>query len=185
MMNVWEATTTRLGVVEIPYGVAWEFSPRILVIREPVREFVSKRRTSEEAVYVIDKTAPRGTMYRRADGGEYWSAAGVEYVKFKHDGQEYCFKPDKTRDEDYIVFVDEDTGLEMSEYQIGTAGYTSSDRLLVYLLLNLAHLALCVTCLWLLLGFQFWHAVGLGLIMWMAATVVVLPGLFEQAGAAV
>jgi hypothetical protein len=185
MMNVWEGTTTRLGGVEIPYGVAWEFSPRVAVIREPVSQFVSKRRTSDEALYMIDKSSPRGTMYRRADGGEYWSAAGVEYVKFKHDGQEYFFKPDKTRDEDYVVFVDDDTGLEMTEYQIGTVGYTSSDRLIIYLVLNVCHLLLWVACLWLLLGFQFWHAAGLGLIVWMVATVAVLPGLFERAAAGV
>src|SRR5207245_1608203 len=114
-----------------------------------------------------------------------WSAAGVEYIQFQHDGQPYRFEPDKSRQEAYKVFIDENSGLEMKEYEIGRAGYTSSSRLAVYVCLNVLHLVLWIVCLWMLLGFELTHAMGLGFVLWVVATVAVFPGLFEQAAAAV
>ena len=183
LLNIQETTTSPLGVVEIPYGLIWEFSPWVDVIPEPVPEFVSKRRTSEPAVYKLDKSLPPGIKYRKADSDEFWNAGGTEYIEFKHAGKEYKFVPDKTRGEGYVVFVDADTGLEMKETQIGKVGYTSWVRLLVYFALNVTHLVLWVTCLWLFLGFEFWHSFGLGFLLWLLATAVILPGIFEHAAA--
>jgi hypothetical protein len=185
LMNVWGGSRSPVGVVEIPLGVLWEFSPRVEIVAEPVPKIVSKRRSSEPSVYVLDKASPREVRYRKANGEEYWSAAGAEYVEFKHNGQEYKFIPDKKRDESYVVFVDADTGLEMREFEIGRVGYTSYGLLAEYMALNLLHLLLWVACLGLLLEFQLVHAVGLGFVMWVLTTVAVFPGLFERAAAAV
>jgi hypothetical protein len=34
-------------------------------------------------------------------------------------------------------------------------------------------------CLWLILDFQFWHAFGFGLVMWLILMLAVLPLLFK------
>jgi hypothetical protein len=185
LLNVLGGSSTAVGIVSVPYGVLWEFSPRVEVIAEPVPRFTSKRRSSEPAVYVIDKYSPRELMYRKVDSDEAWNARGTEYVEFTYKRQAYKFVPDKAGSTAYILFVDENTGLEMWEYEIGRVGYDSYGRLMVYFMLNALHLGIWVLCLWLLLGFEFWHAVGLGFVLWMLATVAILPGLCEAAAGAI
>jgi hypothetical protein len=185
MLNVWGGTAKTAGPTEIPFGVVWEFSPRVDVIAEPVPQFWSKRRSSEKALYVLDRSSPPAIKYQKQDSDEYWSPGGVEYVQFECDGTEYTFKPDKERSHGYMVFVDANSGLEMKEFEIGRVGYMSWGRLMTYLFLNVIHLLLWIVCLWVLLGFQLRHAWGLGFILWIAATVAILPGVFERAAAAV
>jgi hypothetical protein len=185
LLNVWGGTRTPLGGTEIPFGVFWEFTPRVELIPQPVPEFVSKRRTSEPARYVLDKSLPPETRYRKADSEEFWSAAGTEYIEFEYGGETYKFVRDNDRGADHIVFVDANSGLEMQDFEIGRVGYTSAALLAEYFFLNVLHLGLWIGCLWLVLGFQISHAWGLGFIMWVIATVAVLPALFEPAAAAV
>jgi hypothetical protein len=184
-LNIWGGTRTPLGGTDIPLGVLWEFSPRVEVIPQPVPEFVSKRRTSEPARYILDRSLPPETKYRKVDSEEFWSAAGTEYIEFERAGQAYKFVRDLERDDGRIVFVDENSGLEMQEFEVGRAGYTSMELLMEYFVLNLLHLVLWIGCLWVLLGFQFSHAAGLGFLMWVIGTVLVLPILFEPAAAAI
>jgi hypothetical protein len=47
------------------------------------------------------------------------------------------------------------------------------------LLLNLLHLILWAVVLWLGMRFNFWHAVGLGLVMWLFMMIAVQPMLFK------
>jgi hypothetical protein len=184
LANIWGATKTSVGVTEVPFGVFWQFSPRVEVIPQPVPEFVSKRSNSEPALYELDKSLPPETKYRKVDGEEYWSAVGTEYIEFKYRGEEYKFVRDKDRGDNPIVFVDANSGLEMNEYEIGRVGYTSMTMLLVYFVLNALHFGLWIGCLWVLLEFQFWHAVGLGFVLWFVATSAVLPALCDYAAAA-
>jgi len=183
LMNIGEATNVA-GRTQIPYGVLWEFSNYIDVISEQVPEFESKRRTSGPAIYKLDKTSPGEIRYKKVESDEYWSVMGIEYIKFKHEGQEYTFERDRNRDAGYVVFVDAQSGLEMKEFDPGRAGYASESRLVVYLLLNVIHLVLWILCFWLVLRFQFSHALGLGLVMWFVFTLTVFPGLFAETSAA-
>ena len=185
LLNVSEGTTTPSGAAQIPYGVLWEFSPRVDVVPEPVPEIVSKRRTSEPAVFKLVRNWARDVRYKNTDSGEIWDPMGVEYVEFSYEGQQFKFEPDKTRGDGYVVFVDADTGYEMREYEIGTVGYVSSSHLAIYALLNVAHFAVWVFCIWLLLSFDFWHAVAIGAAMWLICTLTVLPILAEAATTAV
>lgn len=52
---------------------------------------------------------------------------------------------------------------------------------LLYILLNVLHLALWLVCMWLILRFQFSHALGLAFVFWLAFTVIILPMLLDQA----
>ncbi|HYV34233.1 MAG TPA: hypothetical protein VE988_00930 [Gemmataceae bacterium] len=184
MLNIWGSEATPTGVA-IPYGVLWEFSNRIDVIAEPVPQFESKRRTSEQEVFKLDKGLAGRVRYKRVDSDAVWDAAGVEWVKFTHNGQHYDFRPDAERQDDYVVFVDANSGLEMREFEIGRVGYYSVSRVLVYFLLNVAHLGVWLACFWPLLRFYFWHAIGLAFAMWLLFTVTILQGVFERAAGVV
>jgi len=48
--------------------------------------------------------------------------------------------------------------------------------------LNFLHLGLWFVCLWVFVRFQWSHALGLAIIMWLVMTLAVLPMVFEQAG---
>jgi hypothetical protein len=72
----------------------------------------------------------------------------------------------------------------MREYDHGVTGEPRAFNTGIFLLgwlLNFLHLALWVVCLWLLLRFQFWHAVGLGFALWVVMTFLVVPNLLDQA----
>jgi hypothetical protein len=119
------------------------------------------------------------------DSDTVWDAGGVEYVKFDHNGQHYEFRPDADRDDDYVVFVDAASGLEMREFEIGRVGYYSFWRVVVYFFLNVIHFGVWLLVFWPLLRFYLWHALGLALAMWFLFTVTILQGLFERAAAVV
>jgi hypothetical protein len=182
LLNIWSSTVIPIeGRVEIAYGMPWDFSTRVDVVAEPVAQIVSKRRTSEPALYKLDKLSPREIRYKKQDGDEYWDAAGVEYVKFSHAGQDFHFVRVRMPEETYAAFVDEITGLVMREYEIGRVGYSSPERLVIYILLNCAHLALWILCVWLGLRFEFVHALGVAVLLWAMSTMAVLPTLCAQA----
>ena len=71
----------------------------------------------------------------------------------------------------------------MIEFESGPDGIATAFRLgrfLVNMFLNFFHFCLWFICLWLLLRFQWSHALGLAFVMWIAMSLAVLPMLFEQ-----
>jgi hypothetical protein len=52
------------------------------------------------------------------------------------------------------------------------------------LLLNFLHLGVWFACLWLLLRFQWGHALGFAVVLWLALTLTILPMLFTKTEAA-
>jgi hypothetical protein len=186
VLNVMGGTVVE-GRNEIPYGILWSFSNRVDLSSDPAPELESKRKNETEVeVFKLEKS-PKGAKYKKVGGTEYWSSAGVEWVKIKDkEGKEYKFEPVPTPRGGNLVFVDRESGWEMTpDVRPGMASYTSFGRLVVYFFLNALHLALWVLCLWLVLRFSLGHALGLGLVMWLLFTLAVFPGLFSRAAAAV
>jgi len=181
-LDIWEGSATQGGPVDIPYGVLWDFSPTVSLIADPIPEFESKRRRRPfPDTFKIDKSIPGRIQYKKVDSDEVWDADGVEYIKFSANGRDYMFVYDRELSDDYRTFVDENTGLVMREFEIGRLNYTSYPRLVTYLILTAMHLVLWMVCLWLVLRFQFWHAVWLGGIVWLLANVMVVPMLATEA----
>ena len=56
----------------------------------------------------------------------------------------------------------------------------SVTTILMTFLLNFLHLGVWFVCLWLLLRFQWSHALGLAIVFCLAMTLVVLPMLFTR-----
>jgi hypothetical protein len=171
------------GRPEIPYGVIWEFSNRTYMMAEPVAQIESKPKTdTEPRIYLRDKVAGP-YAYKRKDGTERWSPEGVEWVKLTHDGKAYKFVAEK-REGRYKVFVDDASGWELREIEMGKPTTTSFWRLVMYFFLNVTHLVLWVACIWLVLRFALSHAIGLGVVTWLVFTLAVFPGLFGRSAAA-
>ncbi len=111
------------------------------------------------------------------------------------DGQKVAFVPEVTdkgklklggADTAYpgeALYVEKDGSRTITEGQIrrGALPVSSSGVLFVYFLLNLALLVAFFLGLWLLLRFQWPHALGLGVALWLLMTVVVLPMLLVVA----
>ena len=165
---------------DVPYPAVWQFSNRIFLVQSPVPEIVCKKKGDDEpAVYQLDKSQP-GVIYKRVDGAGNWSPSGVEWIKLNYDGTEYTFEYDKNMSKDagyYSVFVDKNSDWQMDERWIGQPGHTSTFRVLVYLFLNWIHLLLWFAGLWLVLRFSWQHALAIGLVMWLAFTLMIVPVL--------
>jgi hypothetical protein len=96
----------------------------------------------------------------------------------KENDEEVSFKPVKTGDT--VVYRD-DKGKEMKEGSLGEVSVTRTGRLLGNLLLNAFHLGTWFLCLWLLLRYQWPHALGLAVVLWGVLTLFGVPPLLDRA----
>jgi len=181
VLNIWGGN--RAADKRIPFPYITEFTNTVDLVREPVDQFESKKKKGLPALYKRNKL--QAQVYTNPDSQENWSAAGVEWIKIRHDGEEYKFVYEKPAEGQYTRFVDRVHGWEMKESRIGIPSYSSFFRVLVYFFLNGMHLVLWVACFWLLLRFSISYAVLLGGIFWLAFTLIVFAVLFEAAKSAV
>ncbi len=128
-------------------------------------------------------------------GNQYVSKTGrrlperpLEIIATDKEGQEHVFKP-KTDDKGYFK-VEENGRLRyyeegnpkryMEEGYPGAITIYHFSWLMIGLLLNFGFLAVWFLCLWLLLRFQWSHALGLAFVAWLIS-LFVLPMLLTQA----
>ncbi len=112
------------------------------------------------------------------------------------DGQEHLFLPERDAKGQFQVrersflgikqsgtleYRDKESGQVMEEGQLGRVSTFYFGRFLANVFLNLLHLTVWFVCLWLLLQFQWPHALGQALILWLVTMLFVLPPLFSRA----
>jgi hypothetical protein len=174
----------------LPYDTIFSFKPRVDKYKNPVNElWVVKKGVKEPVHYKVKKVYRGGIFtseYVEGDSGRAYSPSGVEEIIIKEDGAKIRFLPaPPPAGAGYREFVDDD-GWTIREYpQSGPTGLPEAfrwSRFLANILLNLLHLVLWFVCLWVLVRFQWSHALGLALVMWLVMTLAVLPMMFEQAG---
>jgi hypothetical protein len=172
------------------YDTLWNFSPR--EVKEFDR-FWSERTTGPTKTEIVyrrergERGTPRyvdpdGRPWRRSDNG-LMTAVIVE-----EDGQKKRFEaplnPDKTfrLDENGQVQYAEagGDGRVMSEAALGQVTRTRAGLLVGNLLINLAHLLVWFLAIWLLLQFQWPHALGLAAIFWLVFSLTVWPVMQER-----
>jgi hypothetical protein len=73
--------------------------------------------------------------------------------------------------ESFVRYTEVDGGRFFRSDQMGTVSVYRTGLFYANFLLNLLHLGLWFACLWLLLQFQWTHALGLGLVMWVALSI--------------
>jgi hypothetical protein len=87
----------------------------------------------------------------------------------------------KTPKDGSLRYINSETRREMLEGQFGLLSSFRWWWLFRNLFFNLFHFAVWLAALWLLLKFQFWHSFGLGVVMWLAMTIIIMPPLFTKA----
>ena len=176
---------------ELPYGNIFEFST---TQQQEVGQLTSvkKRRgqaKSEEAAYKARKMGGRkiefvnahNQVWKRSDADGY-----VEAIIVELDGQPVRLDAELTKEGNFppnqpARFAEAGgQGRYMIEDQLGRVFGFRWGLLLGNLSLNLGYLLVWFLCLWLLLRFQWSHALGLAVVFWMVMTLLILPMLRTQ-----
>lgn len=147
---------------------------------------------NKERVQYRKRLIAQGSRPARAEYHEttppfkIWSRSDVIIIKDKD--QEVRFEAERDRHKNYAVergkslrYVDP-RGRYMTEDFPGTV--VSSRSGFTNLALNFLHFLVWFLCLWLLLRYQWSHALGLAAVFWGAMTVLVVPILIDKANEA-
>jgi hypothetical protein len=166
------------------YDTLWSFSPR------QKKEFpeIQVVRGNDTKTYRKGKN-PRGQVEYMDENGKRPPEHSDEII-VNEDGTDVHFKaerwtqgPDKGKvrvREGTLHYIDEH-GREMSDNGLGRLDTVRWGRLVLNLSLNFFHLVLWFVCLWLLLRFQWAHALGLAVILWLVMTIPLLPIMLGKA----
>jgi hypothetical protein len=173
---------------DIPYDALHRFSPTVDMLSKPASDLWVVRKGGTAEHYKLRKNVMmKGVVkaeYRSADTDKPWNDTGVEAILLKVDDNPMRFdvEPEVRRERgSYRRFISSD-GWVMIEYESGPDGIPTKFRFVrfvINLFLNFVHFALWFLCLWLLLRFQWSHALGFGFVMWVVFTLTILPMLLD------
>jgi hypothetical protein len=79
-----------------------------------------------------------------------------------------------------LRYYNKETGWEMAETHMGQVYVFHTGWLLGNVLLNVLHLLVWFACLWLLMRYQWAHALGLAVACWAVATLLVVPMVLNK-----
>jgi len=165
-------------------------SPSLDAPPEQEKRILYTRRTTSVADYVD----PQGRRWERVDGDGVMRAIVAELP----GGQEVRFEPHPVEVTDpnnpngpKMKVFDTRTNKEAfpgyyqvkgprKMLQIGVVSVFRWGLFLGNLLLNALFLGVCFVCLWLILRFQWTHALGLGVVLWLVLSLVVMPMLLAK-----
>jgi len=147
---------------------------------EPLRDYRVRRTAHGAPEYRDDFNRPLPT---------HPPAIVVEEGDEEHR-EKHIFLPDMDEDETYYKIKSgqalqyrDDLGRVMSEDRIGQISIPRWDRFFANFLFYVVFLAVWFVSLWLLLRFQWTHALGIAILCWLVMTVVVLPMLLTKVAA--
>ncbi len=163
------------------------------------RELQSFSFTEDEEAYpelIVPRDGKEETYKRKKIGGRYEYVTGSgqrlpsrpadKIIAVSKDGQRDVFVPDKENGHFKVgpnesLRYRDDRGREMVEGYLGQVSTRHYTWLLTNLLLNFLHLVVWFLGLWLLLRYQWAHALGLAVVFWGVTTLFVLPQVLGQA----
>jgi hypothetical protein len=175
-----------IGRTSGPFNTLFSFSARQ---SKQFSEFRSVLENNVSRVYRLD---PRDGTYKDADGKPWKRAtadAKVEKIIVVEsddhgNDNDVVFRAELTsssahnfKDQNDARYVEEGGGREMRERFIGQVSTFRFWILVGNVLLNLVHLALWFACLWLLLRFQWTHALLGAVVFWLVITLLLLPSI--------
>jgi hypothetical protein len=136
----------------------------------------------------------RDTEYRSREGKPWsrGSAAGiVEAIILTENDQDVIYKVELTPDgrfkSDPVRYLEEGGKhrvLTEADLRLGKVTTARTGRFLMNIFLNGLYLALWFVCAWLLLRFQWPHALGLAALFWLGMTLLIVPLVLDQTQAA-
>ena len=172
---------------DIPYDTVFRFSPRADLLKEPAKEIWAIQADGEKKAYKrkreVTGIGQISNRYLDTVFNRPWRNEGITGVLLEIDGEKQLFKRVPGSDSSYGEFVN-DLGWVMKNYEDGPSGVPSIfrwGRFLMNFVLNFGHFLLWWLCLWLLLRFQWSHALGLGFVLWLIFTLSFLPMLLNYA----
>jgi hypothetical protein len=192
---------TAPGAIELPFDTLTRFSARETYPAKPVPKFWSIKR-GQEVLYVWQKPTQLGAgEYRDSTTNRPWSRESegiVEAIIWEEDGKKVRFNLELPQDRttrrtgkfnegEQARYV-EDGGqrrvLTEDDVRRGQQSRFLYGRLVVNILLSALFLVAWFLCLWLLLRFQWAHALGLAVVLWVVATLAVVPAVLDRVLAA-
>lgn len=167
----------------IPYN-AILFHVRVDMAKEPVKELWAVKKNGEKTRYQRHRIDQIRWVYKDSSSVQRpWNGNGVTAIEIEHDGEKYRFDETKTETGAYPQFANE-KGWKMRIYESGPTGIPDrfhAGRLFANLFFNGMHLAMWFLCLWLLLRFQWSHALLIAFCMWLLFSLAVLPMMLNHA----
>jgi hypothetical protein len=152
------------------------------------QELRVRTREGKEEVFKLTKDERGRPEYR--DGSRRRVPDRPEQVIIVEDGQRRVFVPERdaktgnfkvAQGESLRYYEEGAKGRYMVEGQWGRVSSSHVGRTLLYVFLNLLHFVAWWAVLWLLMRFQWSHALGLAVALWAAVTLFVLPPLLTRA----
>lgn len=149
---------------------------------------ISARPGATETEYLEASRQPPRPWKRTDSEGRLVDAIVVEEGT---DKKEVRFNLKRPRDDKFgpgelAIYEEESGGRVMREDPIGYVSVQRGWLVVLYIVLNALHLAVWFVCLWLLLRFQWPHALGLAALLWLTMTLWLVPMIMrrvEQASA--
>jgi hypothetical protein len=145
---------------------------------EPYKELWGVK-GGRKTLYKREKDAAGRYEYR--DNAKKPLPSHLDGIIVKEDGEEVLFKPElddqgkfKIERGQYLRYIDPN-GRVMSEAAMGQLSAARWGLIIGNLVLNFVHLLVWVACLWLLLEFQWWHAVGQAVVCWLVMSLFIMP----------
>jgi hypothetical protein len=172
------------------YGTLFLFSSTEEKDAEELRVITRKDGKDTETRYVLRKS-PQGLPEYRSVVPPYRPVPShPDALIVKEDGAEVRFEPErdeqgkfKVRQGQSLLYLDE-RGRVMSEATLGRLSTFRWNVFVANIAINVCQLLLWFASLWLLLRFQWSHALGLAVVFWVVMTLLVMPmilGKVEQA----
>jgi hypothetical protein len=196
---LWCVTVALSAPADSPYHVVWQFSTRSDQFPAPVKDLWAIHKGGKTDHYVLKKGVMfRGqarASYHNPDTDSPWRGTGVEEIVIRDkDKQEFHYVlstlDDQKREDDkkrqrgaYREFVSSD-GWVIKETESGPSDNPQKSRIgrfFLFALLHMLHLGLWFACLWLLMRFQWGHALAGAFVLWLAITMLTLPMLVGYA----
>jgi hypothetical protein len=147
---------------------------------------------NREILYHARKNA-RGLIEYRDAHGSPWSRSDAEgmveaIIVEEKDGQRLRFDAELTEAKKFkagpgepIRYLEaESPHRVMTETAIGRLPVSHTSEAFAKIVLSLFHLGLWFACLWVLLRFQWSHALGLAVVAWLVLTLTLLPIIFTK-----
>jgi hypothetical protein len=142
----------------------------------------------KETHYVMRKSARGLPEYLDKEAGRPWQRS--EAILIKEGEEKVRFTAEKDAKGHYKIdtgkslrYVDPQ-GRVMTEDRLGQLSEARRGRLFGNIFLNLGHLAVWFLAAWLILRFQWTHALGVAVVFWLLMTLAILPMILTQAEAA-
>jgi hypothetical protein len=131
----------------------------------------------------------RGNEYVRKDGRRLPSRPSKIIASHKADGEKRVFEPPRDakgnfqapKDQDLRYYDKDNKARYMDESYPGQISISHFGWLMIYLFLNIGFLLAWFLSLWLLLQFQWPHALGLAVVFWLAMILLIVPMVLKPA----